>query len=303
MARGIAYYYEGHRVLITDRRGVKYVCDCENCEYKGGSDRCKSCVFDEVRVLPISSGRLSFNLLRSFYQCVKIMQRYPSCLFFGCGAYVSFISGMAAALCGREIQIYQGDQIPGLANRILQYFASKSWVSSSKIELKNKQVVGCIARHYMRRESMKNDGEFRLLIAGSSVGSSLLYGIMPAVVMLLSEETRAKLRIVHQVRKEHQEYLKYMYDKVGVKYEISEFVNTKKELPKAHFVICRAGWSLISDVIATGRAAFFIPWEGASKNHQYHNALDATQFEKHPSTWIFSLSKQLNFAGIWLTRT
>ena len=93
MARGIAYYYEGHRVLITDRRGVKYVCDCENCEYKGGSDRCKSCVFDEVRVLPISSGRLSFNLLRSFYQCVKIMQRYPSCLFFGCGAYVSFISG------------------------------------------------------------------------------------------------------------------------------------------------------------------------------------------------------------------
>ena len=273
IARGIAYYYPGYKVLITDRRGAKYACDCEECVHKGGSKKCESCVFDKVEIMPIYSGKFSFNLFRSFFKSLQVLSKYKNCVFFSCGAYVAFIPGIAAIFLRREIQLYQGDQVPGLANKLLQYFAAKSWVSSDFVGLKNQKPVGCIARHYMKRECMKNEGEFRLLIIGSSVGSSLLYGIMPSVVGRLSERARFALRIIHQAKKEHQEYLTYMYDKQGVKYEIAEFLDSKQELPKAHFVICRAGWSLISDVISVGRAALFIPWDGAAANHQYHNAL------------------------------
>lgn len=273
IARGVAYYYPGYKVLITDKRGVKYACDCQDCHYKGGKKACDSCVFDRVEVMPISSGKMGLNLIRAFWKSLRVLYRYRDCIFFGCGAYVSFIPGIAAILLRRQIQIYQGDQVPGLANKLLQYFSARSWVSSESVGLKNQKPVGCVPRHYMRRECMKNEGEFRLLIIGSSVGSSLLYGIMPSVVAHLSERTRFALRIIHQVRKEHQEYLAQMYEKQGIKYELAEFVDAKEELPKAHFVICRAGWSLISDVISVGRAALFIPWEGAAANHQYHNSL------------------------------
>lgn len=287
MARGIAHYYKGYKVLITDLRGVKYVCDCKNCNYKGGKEECNSCPFDKVEIMPISSGRPSFKLIWSFFKCLRVLFRYRDCIFFGCGAYVSFIPGVAAILLRREVQLYQGDQIPGLANRLLQYFAARSWVSSDNIQLKNSKPVGCVPRHYMRREAMKNEGEFRLLIAGSSVGSSLLYGLMPSAVTMLTEETRKALKIVHQAKKQHQEYLSYMYDRAGVSYELSEFFDNREELPKAHFVICRAGWSLISDVIATGRAALFVPWEGAKDNHQYHNAIWVSP-DKH---WILEESE------------
>jgi UDP-N-acetylglucosamine--N-acetylmuramyl-(pentapeptide) pyrophosphoryl-undecaprenol N-acetylglucosamine transferase len=277
IARGIAYHTKGKRVLITDIRGLKYACDCKNCQCKGGKEKCIESVFDEIHVLPIKSSGVNLDSIRAICTSYKILKQYKNSVFIGCGAYPSLISGIAAVFRGIDVHIYQGDQVVGLANRILQYFAKVSWVSSDNLHLKNRQIIGCIPRHYMRHAPIENDGKFRILIIGSSIGSSLLSDRMPSALSQLDPVLLQKIEIYHQIRQNEKKYMEQMYTTIGVQYFISEFIDTRLHLPRAHLVICRAGWSVISDVIAVGRAAIFIPWKGASKNHQYYNAIWASR--------------------------
>ena len=265
MARGIAAHSKAYRILMTDQRAAKYCCDCTSCIHTGGSDPCP--IFDEVVVLPIRYANNVRDVARAFWHAFRYIRRCKPSLFFGCGAYTSLIGGIAALLNMVDVDIYQGDQVVGKANRILQWFCRKSWASSENLPLRNAITVGCISRREIKYIPMENNGTFRILVMGSSVGSSLLSDILPKAVGMLDPYLRQKLQIVHQIQPQAP---RGSYEDVD--HTIQPFIDAQTHLPQAHLVFGRAGWSLISDIIASRRAAILIPWQGAAANHQYYNA-------------------------------
>jgi len=283
MARGIAYHLKERRVLVTDLRGSRYACDCRSCIHKSGQDECE--LFDEIIILPIVSGKLRniVGLVKSVWRCVKLGWKYKRSIYIGCGAYVSIIAGIGCLLGLGDIYLYQGDQVPGLANRVLQWLAKICWVSCENIDLRNKKTVGCVVRHNILPEKMKNDGRFRVLVLGSSVGSSLAHKVLPDALELIDSKYYEKLEIIHQIQSNYQQYAKNIYEGLGIKYFISDYIDSAKELPRSTVVIGRAGWSLLSDLIASKRAAIIVPWSGAKDNHQYYNAL---WFCKEDLRWL-----------------
>lgn len=272
VARGISHYLKNKRVLITDMRGARYICDCNDCHNKGGIKYCP--LFDEVHVLPIASANLKrIDLMTiSFWNAFKILGNYSDPLFFGCGAYTSLLCGLAAASRNIPIHIYQGDQVVGRANRILQHFSDVSWVSTENLAIKNRRIAGCVARHYINRAPIINDGRFRILIIGSSIGSSLFLDLMPRILSLIPADILRKIDIVHQVRSQDAEKLGREYTMLAVSHTLSDFVDTRSELPRSHLVISRSGWGTISDIVASGRAAMQVPWRNALDDHQLYNA-------------------------------
>lgn len=123
----------------------------------------------------------------------------------------------------------------------------------------------------MVRTLMINDGHFNILILGSSIGSFLLGDVIIESLQLLDPSLLAKIRIVQQ--NNDPICLRQKYMSLGVQARIEKFIDTREEFAKAHLIIGRAGWSLLSDIVATGRASIVIPWTKAKDNHQYHNAL------------------------------
>jgi UDP-N-acetylglucosamine--N-acetylmuramyl-(pentapeptide) pyrophosphoryl-undecaprenol N-acetylglucosamine transferase len=271
MALGIAQHVQDKKILITDQRGIKYVCSCEGCKNKAGE--CEDPKFDEIYVLPIKSARFWDwpKILFSIAKCLRIFYKNKDVIYFGCGAYTSLIAGIAAILKHAPIHLYQGDQVIGSANKFLQHFATRSWTSSSELGMKNNTPVGCIVRDCIVPKPMVNDGTFRILILGSSIGSSMLEFISPDAIAQLDPELRSKIRVKHQNRK--PEELLERYKKYEIHADVQEFFDTRNIFEQAHLVIARSGWSLLSDVIASERAAIFIPWDGAKQKHQYYNAL------------------------------
>jgi UDP-N-acetylglucosamine--N-acetylmuramyl-(pentapeptide) pyrophosphoryl-undecaprenol N-acetylglucosamine transferase len=273
MARGIAYYVKAHRILVTDLRGSKYICDCTDCMHKGGKAKCL--LFDQVVVLPIRNARPKefLGILKSLWICIKLGWKYRGSIFVGCGAYASVIPAIGCLLSFGRIFLYQGDQIPGLANRVLQWIAEICWVSDKSISLRNKKEVGCIVRHNISYSVMENTSRFRILVLGSSVGSSLAHKVLPDSLEMIDKQYLDKIEVVHQIQTGYKEYAEEVYSKLGISYSIQDYVDSIEELPKATLVIGRAGWSLLSDLIASKRAAIIVPWKGAKGNHQYYNGL------------------------------
>jgi UDP-N-acetylglucosamine:LPS N-acetylglucosamine transferase len=117
MAVGIAQHLKMPKILITDERGAKHAGKA----------------FDKVYTLPIKSKGLNFNIIKSFRITYEIFKENDS-VFFGCGAYTSLIVGLTALLFRKPMFIYQGDQKIGRANKILQWFCIKCFVSTEYLD-------------------------------------------------------------------------------------------------------------------------------------------------------------------------
>jgi UDP-N-acetylglucosamine--N-acetylmuramyl-(pentapeptide) pyrophosphoryl-undecaprenol N-acetylglucosamine transferase len=77
---------------------------------------------------------------------------------------------------------------------------------------------------------------------------------------------------IHIIQRK-DENLENLYSKLGVSYELHDFVNTVTALPKSHLVIARAGCGTLADLVNAKRASILIPWSGALDNHQEYNAM------------------------------
>ena len=63
------------------------------------------------------------------------------------------------------------------------------------------------------------------------------------------------------------------YAALGIEAQVCPFLNDMPErFAWADLVISRAGQTTIAEIAAVGRAALFIPFAGASDNHQLRNA-------------------------------
>jgi UDP-N-acetylglucosamine--N-acetylmuramyl-(pentapeptide) pyrophosphoryl-undecaprenol N-acetylglucosamine transferase len=217
---------------------------------------------------------LPANLLFSFWESARHIQRIQPDVVLGLGGYVAFPGGMMASLLGRPLALHEQNAIPGLANRVLAGVSDKVMVAFphalAKAEWTGNPVRADIAAIPAPDARFRDrQGPLRLLVVGGSLGAQALNETLPHALALLGEPAL----VVHQSGEKHLESLRSHHAAAGVQGELVAFIDDMaRRYAEADLVICRAGAVTIAELSAGGMASVLVPFPHAVDDHQSANA-------------------------------
>lgn len=240
---------------------------------------------------------VGLGLIDSF---LLVLKRQPD-FVLGVGGYASGPFVLMARLMGKKTALWEPNAMPGMANRLLSYIVSTSFLvfdeSRKKLKSKYNFVLGMPIREeieirYLQKKIRvpQADGSFSLLIFCGSQGAKRINDMMVEVLKTSLEEF-SKMTIYHQIGQAHFVEMKTKYHELcrayngefqesintfifpnGLKVQIFDFIYNMPELyDKADMVICRGGASSLAEVAANRLPAFIIPLAVAD-SHQERNA-------------------------------
>lgn len=219
---------------------------------------------------------LPLNLLKGFWQAIRVLREEKPDVVLGMGGYVTFPAGMMAALLGYPLVIHEQNSIAGLANRVLAKVADRVLTGFPKA-LPQGQWVGNPVRQDIAHlppaaERLQGrEGPLRLLVVGGSLGAQALNEMVPKGLALLPPEARPE--VLHQSGESHLESLKQGYAAAGVEASCVAFIDDMAETYAwADLAICRAGALTVAELAAAGLPAALVPYPHAVDDHQTENA-------------------------------
>lgn len=228
---------------------------------------------------PIARLRGVVMLPRSFLAAKRIIRDFRPDIVIGAGGYVSGPVVLTAAIVNVPTLVMESNALPGWTNRTLARFVDKAAVSFEK-SLSFFRGKGVVTGNPVRREffeiprKVRKEGSFSVLVFGGSQGAHAINEAMVASLSQL-ESLRSNLRITHQTGEADFEPVREAYFKAGW----SEQADVRRYIDDivvsfgvADLVICRAGATTTSELIAAGKAAIMIPFPLAADDHQRKNA-------------------------------
>lgn len=248
-----------------------------------------------IRFLPLTTGRLErfvsrttiislfklpFGFIQAFYYCFT---ERPS-VIASFGGYVALPIVIAGWFFRIPTITHEQTLVPGLANRIISFFASAVCVNSESVArlFRNKKVVitGAIIRTSLFTSVRAQAFTFSknkplLYITGGTTGSQsvneLVYPIIPT---LLQNYT-----IIHQVGPRSLNRALYIREKLTTKekdkYMVLSYLDEEKHvwaIRHAHIVVGRSGANITAEIEVLGKVAVLIPLPWSSYNEQFLNA-------------------------------
>jgi UDP-N-acetylglucosamine--N-acetylmuramyl-(pentapeptide) pyrophosphoryl-undecaprenol N-acetylglucosamine transferase len=224
----------------------------------------------------LTKALLPLNLLRAFWQSLRVLREVRPAVVLGMGGYVAFPPGMMAALTGTPLVVHEQNSIAGLTNRVLAKVADRVLVAfpgaiagadwSGNPVRDEVAALAPPAQRYAGR-----DGPLRVLVVGGSLGAQALNSVVPRALAAMPPERRP--RVVHQSGRGHLAALQAAYRDVGVDAEVIEFIDDMAAAyADADLVICRAGAMTVAEVAAAGVASLMVPFPHAVDDHQTTNA-------------------------------
>ena len=282
--------------VLTDARGLKYF------------NKIKS----EVKLSIIASAALSksnlikmciaiFKLIKGTVVSVFLILKERPKMIVGFGGYPTFPVILAATLLRKPILIHEQN---GVLGRVNQLFAARASIVACgvwPIELpKNVNAVDCGNPVRKSILALKNspyippgDYPLSILVLGGSQASKILSEVVPDALGLLPLKTLKRLRVTHQARKEDQNNVEEVYQKLGINAEVeSFFVDIPRRINEAQLIISRAGASTIAEISVIGRPSILVPLKIALRDEQTKNALslvDAKAAKMIPEDKLTSL--------------
>lgn len=223
-------------------------------------------------------GKLAGAILKS----KKIIKRFDPQVVIGTGGFVSLPVLYSATNLKKKTMIQEGNYYPGLSTKFLSKRVDKVVVNfeGTKNLLKRKDNVVKIG-HPIRsslslfdkissKENLKlNKDNFTVLVFGGSQGAR---GINEAIQKLIGDFSRLEINLIWQTGKYDFEKYKSEFEE-NDKLKIVEFINDMSTAYSASdLVICRSGVTSIMELAYLGKAAIFVPFPGATDNHQEMNA-------------------------------
>ncbi len=274
----------GHRVaLVSDDRGLKIPgapYDLEIHSLPAG--RMAGGPVGWIKgVLAIRRGRArALDLIRGFEPAVVV----------GFGGYPSLPSLLAARAAKVPTVVHEQNAVLGRVNRLMASRVDAIAVAyrnihrfPPKCELK-RHLTGNPVREEViaiRDEGfppLTEEGIFRLLIVGGSLGATVLSEVVPAAIAMLPQALLSRLQVVQQCRADDLEEVRAKYAALGVAAECADYIqDIPQRLRWAHLVIARAGASTVAELSCAGRPAIFVPYPSAMDNHQMHNVRDMVE--------------------------
>ena len=219
---------------------------------------------------------MPLKLLKATLDSSRIIARTKPDIVIGFGGYVSLPVGIAAKLVAKKLVIHEQNSVIGLSNTILSYFTKYVFTAFPNV-IANAVVAGNPLRAEFVNVTtpevrfQNRFGPLRVLIIGGSLGAKFLNETIPAAVKLMSEKDRPL--ITHQSGEKQFSELQSLYRKLNVNATVVQFINnTAAAYADADLIICRAGASTVTEIMAVGAAAIFVPLPSAVDDHQTKNA-------------------------------
>lgn len=220
-----------------------------------------------------------FLIFFAVMQALMIMRRERPDLVLGFGGFASGPGGLAARILRKPLVIHEQNAVAGTTNRMLARVATKVF-SAFPGAFVEAQIVGNPLRaqivalpkpgiRYRARAAEKS--ALHLLVLGGSLGAKAINSLIPNA--LAQVPVFARPEVWHQTGKHHAEATLADYMQQQVNARVEPFINDMAAAYAwADVIICRAGALTVSEIIAAGVAAVFIPLPGAIDDHQTHNA-------------------------------
>jgi UDP-N-acetylglucosamine--N-acetylmuramyl-(pentapeptide) pyrophosphoryl-undecaprenol N-acetylglucosamine transferase len=211
-----------------------------------------------------------------------LIKRIRPDVVLGMGGYISLPGGLAAWVAGVPLVIHEQNSIPGSANKLLIRFAkqacqglpgpaNRAFAKQVGNPIRDELLDHFIDRACLDKAPDKKD-VFKILVLGGSQGASYLNANVPRALNLIKGEK--KIHLIHQAGKGKLKEVDYQNITCIEDVVISEFITDIVSAYKwADLIICRSGALTVSEVMATGGLAIFIPYPHAIDEHQYFNAL------------------------------
>lgn len=217
--------------------------------------------------------KIPFSLISSLW---ILFQERPD-VVIGVGGYVSGPPVLMAALLSPftkwKTAILEQNSVPGKANRWLGSYVgwvflaleqAGSFFPNSKI-----QVTGNPIRSNLKALPPSDQKPFRIFVFGGSQGAR---GLNDLVIGSL-DHVQSEVQWVHQTGKQDHGRVKQAHLQLQTGAQVEEFIeDMESEYRRASLVICRAGYTTLSELAAVRRGAILIPLPTASDHHQEKNA-------------------------------
>lgn len=223
-----------------------------------------------------------FKILKGVFQSLKLIKESSPKLIVGFGSYYSFPILVAARLKRIPYILVESNVSPGKVNR---FFSSGAKLSALQFKetsqkLKGKTIhvkiphwskafhEGLLSKEEVKKEYNLHSDMLTILIFGGSQGAE---AINEAVLGLSID---IPFQVIHLCGKDQNtKTIKEAWNEKKIHSVVKHFEEKMHLVWKAaDVVICRAGAGTCSEVIEYEIPALFIPWPGASENHQAANA-------------------------------
>jgi UDP-N-acetylglucosamine--N-acetylmuramyl-(pentapeptide) pyrophosphoryl-undecaprenol N-acetylglucosamine transferase len=211
-------------------------------------------------------------------------------------------------MLGRQVLIHEQNAVLGRANRVLcrlgahlaTTFGGTRGVSKST-QARTRKVGNPVRNDVLTAARggyryLNASRPFELLIFGGSQGASVFADTVPAAIGELPADLKARLRVVHQVRRADMAQTLAAYGEIGVYAEIRDFFDDlPSRMRRAHLVICRGGASTVCELSLLGAPAIIVPLPGSLDQDQAHNV---RELNEKGGAWMVNQSE---FTTEWLS--
>ena len=254
----------GHRVIIsTDKRGMKMV-------RKGLPDGAGVAFVWADQVGGQSKLRAALSLARIGISAAAYFLRFaifrPDRIV-AFGGYSSVPIVFAAHLLKIPTYLHEQNAAIGRANKLSLKWVNTLMTSFPEVSGIPKNVArveytGLPVRCEFMNAFTKPTDDFRILVTGGSLGSTILDQTVPTAISALPTALKKKLFVVHQTRPELVKSVDKAYRDAGVRANVLSFIHDMaNQISSADLAISRAGASTIAEFQATGTPAIMVPLE------------------------------------------
>ncbi len=240
-----------------------------------------------------------------FFQSLWYLFLFMPDVVFAKGGYASIPGALAAKMFFIPVFIHESDSIPGLANRILDGWAKKifiSFPSSEKYFKPGKTIItGNPARQNlfggdrnvaMQKFGLNPERKTIMVIGGSQGAQKINRMVLDTLVMMVSPPTGG-FQIIHQCGESQYQSVRTEVDKL-IKEGEGEYADALKTNYKLYpffseedmvlayaasdIIISRAGAGSLFEIAGLGKPAIVIPITHSTSGHQMTNAIEFSKY-------------------------
>ena len=226
--------------------------------------------------------------IAGIYQAREILKDFGPDAVIGTGGFVSFPVLYAAHTLGIKCYFHEQNAFPGLANRMLEKYASRVFLgfrsASGFFRQPEKHIVtgnpvrGAFFgndRAGAREKLGISEDAFVILSFGGSLGAETINDVMYDVMKQVNGEDRIVL-LFGTGRAYYDKLMEKVEDdglEIKDNVRIMPYIDNMTEcLAACDIVVSRSGALTVAETCTCGRASVLVPSPNVTGNHQYYNA-------------------------------
>ncbi len=215
------------------------------------------------------------RLPKGFLGARALLRKHRARAVVGVGGYVTVPVLMAARALGIPTLIHESNAVPGVANRFLNRFATRTalGLAAANSHLRKPGIVtGTPVRaEFFAIPPIDPAGNTRrLLVFGGSQGSRIINRALARAAVLLE---KSEIEVIHQTGEKDLVATRQRYLRMPAGWRLEPFLpRLWEEMAWADIVLSRAGALTVAELAAAGRPSILVPFGAAAGGHQAANA-------------------------------